>query len=484
MPNAAKLEPFLLVVMGATGDLMRRKLLPAIYRLVEQGHMHDRFQLLGIARNQNHNDQSYQDWAREALAADQLSGNEVDKWCRDTLHYQSVKESDPKDYQLLTSRIQALEKEHNLPGNRVFYLAIPPGAGSAAVGGLGEAGLNQSSGWTRLVIEKPFGQDLASAEALNRQIHRYFDESQTYRIDHYLGKETVKNLLVFRFANEIFESVWNRNHIASVQITVAETVGTEGRGGYYEQSGALRDMVQSHLTQLMCLFAMESPAAFDAEQIRFEKIKVLRTVSPLLPQDVVFGQYTAGSIDENKVVGYRQETGVNPDSNIETFVNLRMNIENRRWQGVPFYLRTGKRLARHITQIAVIFREPPVCLFQSLGACQIHANVLLITLQPNEGFSLFFDIKAPEQDMALETLPLRFQYRDVFGALPDAYHSLLLDIVRGDQTLFVHAEEAEAAWRIYTPVLNWHLTPQSYPAGSWGPEQANDLLAQDSQHWF
>lgn len=470
-------DPHLLVVLGATSDLMRRKLLPAIYRLRTGGDVSGPLIILGASRQAGLTDEGFRTLTAEALAAEGVEPDAAGPWCRDCLHFQSLGAGTPEDFQALAARIQTLEQEHHLPGNRVFYLAMPPTAFQATIAGLGQAGLNQTPGWTRLVVEKPFGRDLDSATALNEQIHRYFDESQVYRIDHYLGKETVRNLLIFRFANAIFEPLWHRNLVKSVQITVAESLGVGGRAGYYDQAGALRDMVQNHLTQLLTLTAMEVPVSFDAESIRAEKAKVLRAIPPIMPSDVIYGQYVRGVVNGQEVPGYREEPGVNPDSPTETFVAMKLSIENWRWQGVPFYLVTGKRLPKRFTQIAVTFRCPPVRVFEShcAGACS--SNVLVFTVQPDEGFDLHFEVKAPGEPLQLKTQRLRYRYAEGFAPLPDAYDTLLLDIMAGDQTLFVRADEVEWAWRIYAPGLD---PPPSlvrpYPAGAWGPDEAAALM--------
>ena len=344
------------MVLGATSDLMRRKLLPAIYRLRTGGAVSGPLIILGASRRAGLTDEGFRTLAEAALAAEGVQRDAAGPWCRDCLHFQSLGAETPEDYQALAARIRTLEAERNLPGNRVFYLALPPTAFTANIAALGQTGLNQAPGWTRLVVEKPFGKDLASGIALNEQIHRYFDESQVYRIDHYLGKETVQNLLIFRFANAIFEPLWHRNLVKSVQITVAESLGVEGRAGYYDQAGALRDMVQNHLTQLLTLTAMEVPVAFDAESIRTEKAKILRAITPVKPEHVIYGQYARGAVNGREALGYREEPGISPDSPTETFVALRLYVENWRWQGVPFYLVTGKRLPTRLTQIAVTFR--------------------------------------------------------------------------------------------------------------------------------
>jgi glucose-6-phosphate 1-dehydrogenase len=399
------------------------------------------------------------------------------------VHYQSVGSGQVDDYEALAARLETLEKSAGLPANRVLYLALPPQAFPGTITGLGQAGLNHSAGWTRLVVEKPFGRDLATARDLNQLVHRYFDESQVYRIDHYLGKETVQNLLVFRFSNPIFETLWNRDRVESVQITVAEHVGIEGRAGYYEQAGVLRDMIQNHLTQLLTLVAMEVPSAFEADAIRNEKVKVLRALAPIAHERVAWGQYVAGLIDGQAVPGYRQEPGVAPDSETENFVAMRLEISNWRWHGVPFYLRAGKRLARRMTQIVVTFRRPPVSVFRTYGIESIHRNVLVITIQPDEGFELGFEVKAPGQGIALQTQRLQFRYAESFSPLPEAYETLLMDVLNGDQTLFVRADEVEAAWNFYAPVLEQPPPVEFYAAGTWGPPAAARLLQQDGQRW-
>jgi glucose-6-phosphate 1-dehydrogenase len=468
-------KPHLFVVLGGTSDLMRRKLLPALYTLQTRKAWPAPV-ILGVSRR-SLTDEDFRVMAREALETAAPPREGSSPWCDRCLFFQSIGEGTPGDFQALAARIQALEAAHQLPGNRVFYLALPPLSYLPTIAGLGEAGLNQGPGWTRLVVEKPFGEDLDSAVFLNEQIHKYFDESQVYRIDHYLGKETVQNLLIFRFGNAIFEPLWHRNLVKSVQITVAESLGVEGRAGYYDQTGALRDMIQNHLTQLLTLTAMEVPVAFDAESIRNEKAKVLRAVAPVRPENVIYGQYTAGSIDGQSVPGYRQVEGVAPDSATDTFVALKLFVENWRWQGVPFYLVTGKRLPKRFSQIAVTFRCPPVWVFEPhfFGTCS--SNVLIFTVQPDEGFDLHFEVKAPGEPLQLKTKHLRYRYAEEATILPEAYETLLLDIMAGDQTLFVRADEVEWAWRIYAPALDPpadRVLP--YPAGTLGPAGIKSML--------
>ena len=420
-------------------------------------------------------DEEYRAGVREALVDAGVDTPAMLSWCDAALQYHTLGEGAEEDYDALTDRIHSLEEELGGPGNRIFYLALPPAAFGPSVEALGEAGLNRAPGWTRLVVEKPFGTDLGSARELNTRLHTHFREEQVYRIDHYLGKETVQNLLVFRFANPIFESLWNRNHVESVQITVAETVGAGERAGYYDRSGALRDMVQNHLTQLLTLTAMEVPATFGADAIRAEKVKVLHSVSPVVERDVVRGQYTAGEVGDERVPGYREEAAVPGDSDTETFVAIRLEVANWRWQGVPFLLRTGKRLPQRTTEIRVVFRRAPVSIFQRYPSCQVHSNVLTLRLQPNEGFELAFEVKTPGEGIELATQHFRFAYADVFGDLRDAYETLLLDVMTGDQTLFVHADEVEAAWRLYAPLLDSSPSPLPYRSGTWGPDAVEKL---------
>jgi glucose-6-phosphate 1-dehydrogenase len=468
-------EPCVFCIFGGTGDLARRKILPALFTLHKQGKTPGCL-VLGVTRTAEIDDAKFRAMAVEALTAEQLPADEVRAWADAFLFYQPINSGKPDDFHALSSRITELEKAHQVPGNRAFYIALPPQAFPDTIAGLATAGLCRSGGWTRLVVEKPFGRDLQSAQQLNAIVHEGFDESQVYRIDHYLGKETVQNLLVFRFANAFFESLWNRNHVESVQITVAEELGVEQRAGYYEQAGALRDMIQSHLTQLVSLVAMEVPGDMDAEAIRFEKVKAVRSIASIDPDEIVLGQYGPGEIDGKPVTGYRDEPGVAHDSNTETFVALRLEVDTWRWQGVPFYLRTGKRLPRRLTEIVLNLRQPPVSLFEPFDACRLSSNTLVLRVQPDEGFVLTFDVKAPGDPFRLATEPLHFDYHEAFGAIPEAYQTLLLDVIEGDQTLFVHASEVEASWKLYTPVLESPRTVYPYAAGSWGPPQADGLL--------
>jgi glucose-6-phosphate 1-dehydrogenase len=477
------MDSCLFVLLGATGDLARRKLIPALYhglvgrRGSGDGQLSDMNQVvvLGVGRSE-WDDEKMREEVHAALREDGVDDEGLRKWCDDCVTYQCIGED--SDMSLVFDRAAQLEEERGLSGNRIYYLAIPPGAFAQTIEDIGrQDGEQQRDGWTRLVIEKPFGHDLASAKELNALVHRYFSEKQVYRIDHYLGKETVQNLLVFRFANAIFESLWDRNHIDRVEITVAESIGVEGRAGYYDTSGALRDMIQNHLTQLLTLVAMEPPATLGADPIRREKLKVLHSIAPIDPTEVIFGQYVGDDGQE----GYLEHDGVPADSTTETFVALRLRIENWRWQGVPFVLRTGKRLPQRVTDIDVYFRCPPIQLFGGPGHCSITRNVLRIRLQPDEGFTLGFEVKKPGAGFDLSSQHFDFEYEEAFGPLPTAYETLLADVVAGDQTLFVHAEETETAWALFEPLLDADIPVKDYPSGSWGPGRAARMLVGDQR---
>lgn len=460
MSHESQHERCLFVVFGATGDLTRRKLLPALARLAERdvlGGSH----ILGVARSTEMNERAFRELARKIV------GDAIPEWCDSCVHYRSMNDS-------LATEIDTIERENNLPGNRVLYLALPPQSFAATIEAIGRSRLHKSSGWTRIVIEKPFGHDLQSARELNRLLHKYFEESQIYRIDHYLGKETVQNLLVFRFANPIFESLWDRNHIDNVQITVAETLGVEGRAGYYDQTGALRDMVQNHLTQVLSLIAMGVPSKLESEPVRDEKAKVLHSIAPIKAGNVVYGQYE----------GYLQEPGVARDSRTETMVALKLEINNWRWNHIPFYMRTGKRLKRHASEIVITFRRPPVSVFEPFGAdCEIEHNVLVITIQPDESFRLKFHVKAPGQPVSLVSKELVFQYTGEGTPLPDGYETLLQDLLEGDQALFVRADWIESSWHMYDLLLQAPPPVHPYAPGTWGPHEAEKLLLRDSRAW-
>jgi glucose-6-phosphate 1-dehydrogenase len=477
----AEKESGVFVIFGGTGDLSRRKLLPALCRLVERGELDDS-RILALSRS-GQSDEVLRKMAVDALVE---AGRPRDVATRfaERLHDHAVGHGRPEDFRALRERLDSLSREHGLPQNRVFYLALPPDAFPGTIEGLGTAGLAKSKGWTRLIIEKPFGHDLASAMELNALVHRHFDESQIYRIDHYLGKETVQNLLVFRFANSIFESLWNRERVRAIEIVVAEELGVGTRAGYYDGSGALRDMIQNHMTQLVTLVGMEVPSAFAADAIRYEKIKVLRSIAPVDLAEVVRGRYVAGELAGKAVPGYLDEQGVPADSQTETFVALRLGIDTWRWQGVPIYLHTGKRLPRRLTQIAVHFRDVPVSLFKGVCTGLDSPDVLEITVQPDEGFSLHFDVKMPGQPFRLTRVPLDFRYKALFEDMPEAYETLLADTWHGDQTLFVHADEVEQSWRIYTPLIEHPPGLREYRAGTIGPKEAARLTASGTSLWM
>jgi glucose-6-phosphate 1-dehydrogenase len=474
-------HPALFLVFGGTGDLAARKLFPALGRSAVENHLHPRTQVVGLGRSPKSDHEFRQDVHR-AMEAAGFSRDDAELLV-DRIHYQPMGDYKPDDFQALAGRLEGICRASDIPQNYAFYLSLPPRAMPAAVHGLGEAGLNRPKGWSRIVLEKPFGRDLGSAEHLNGLVHEHFGEEQVYRIDHYLGKETVQNLLVFRLANAMIESAWNRDRVDSVQISVGETLGVGSRAGYYDQSGALRDMVQNHLTQLLSLVAMEPPASFDAEAIRYEKIKVLRSIKPLDLGRVVRGQYVGGTVESESVRGYLEEQDVPAGSQTETFLALELFVDSWRWQGVPFYLRTGKRLPRKTTQIAIRFRESPVSFFENLGCSSDTADVLIITLQPNEGFSFHFDIKRPGEPFCLDQIPLRFSYGDRFDGVPDAYQTLLVDVIEGDQTLFVHADEVEQSWRVFKPLLANPPGVRPYPAGTWGPPEADSLAIPETALW-
>jgi glucose-6-phosphate 1-dehydrogenase len=467
------IEPTLFVIFGATGDLARRKLVPALHRLTLNGSL-ARFHILGVAR-EDWDEQQFRRLVSERLAELGADSKDLGQWCDSCVHYQPMLNDEPAAFDALRGRIEAIEAAHRLPGNRAYYLALPPAAFPVISRGLGGCGLSRSAGWTRLVVEKPFGTDLASAVELNRVLHEDFEESQIYRIDHYLGKETVQNLLAFRFANPLFEESWNRDRVERVEITVAETLGVGRRAGYYERAGALRDMVQNHVTQVLSFVAMEVPGAFEADAIRFEKLKVLRSILPLDVQDAVYGQYRSGSVDGRTVPGYLEEEGVPEDSRTPTFAALRLTLASWRWQGVPFVIRTGKRLRRRVSEIAVVFRRPPTAVFKPHGGGS-DGDVLRIRLQPEEGFQLEFDVKVPGEGYRLAKQQLAFRYAEAYRELPDAYETLLLDVIQGDATLFVHAEEVEASWALYQPLLDDPPPVETYQAGGWGPDGTRRLL--------
>ncbi len=482
--TAPSLGPAAVILFGATGDLARRKLLPALFGLWRSRTLAPESRIVGFA-SEPYDADAYRRLVEDALGQEALGTTEERTlFCR-LLTYLGGDFAVPADYARLQADLEGA------PPDRLFYLAAPPPTYPAIVERLGAQGLARSvsGAVTRIVIEKPFGSDLPSAQQLNRRLHRHFREEQIFRIDHYLGKETVQNLLVLRFANTLLEPVWNRNYVSQVQITAAETLGVEHRGVYYQGAGALRDMVQNHLLQLLALVAMEPPVAFRADDVRDQKVAVLRSIHPLTPyqvhSQVVRGQYASGIVAGQPVCGYRQEPGVDPASRVETFVAARLFVDNWRWAGVPFLLRTGKRLARRTTEIAVEFQRPPQTLFaDTMAQGKLEPNTLVMRIQPQEGIFLRFGAKAPGQDIRVVPVEMDFGYGDSFGATTggEAYPRLVLDALRGDATLFIRADEAEAAWRLVDSIrAGWDADrgggrePASYVAGSWGPAAAGRL---------
>ncbi len=495
-PRARPADPAVMVIFGASGDLTRRKLVPALYNLRRDGMLPDRFAVLGVARRPLSDDAF-----REAMTTDldEFAGGPVESavWTplARHLHYLSGEFDDPETYARLLERLPEIDAAVGAHGNVLFYLATPPSAFAEVALHLGARGLTSEAdgGWRRLIVEKPFGYDLDSARALNAELASSLHESQIYRIDHYLGKETVQNILAFRFANGVFEPVWNRRYIDHVQITVAEAVGIEGRGGYYDAAGALRDMVQNHMFQLLALVAMEPPISFRADDVRNERVKVLHAIDPFTPadvaRDVVRGQYGPGAIEGRQVRGYPQEPSVRPRSSTETFVALRIMLGNWRWAGVPFYLRTGKALPRRVTEVVIEFKRAPFSMFRETPIECMNPNVLVLRIQPDEGISLRFDAKRPGPLERLSTVTMDFLYKDYFGVRPSTgYETLLYDALIGDPTLFHRIDIVEAGWQAVAPILDaWRRhTPGDFPnyaAGTWGPAAAEDLMRRDGREW-
>jgi glucose-6-phosphate 1-dehydrogenase len=493
---ASTAEPCTVVLFGASGDLAKRKVIPAMFDLASHGLLGARYAIVGFARTPM-SDENFRAVVGEgAKSMSEIGPVDPNKWNEfaTNLYYQAGEYGNADDYAKLTKRLAELESEKNLCGHRLLYLSTPPEVYDHIVEQLGKAGLARPckpQTWVRIIIEKPFGRDLASARELNNIVLNVFEESQVYRIDHYLGKDTVQNLLVLRFSNGIFEPLWNRNYVDHVQITAAETLGVERRGGFYETAGALRDMIQSHVLQLTSLVAVEPPASFDATAVRNEKLKVLQSIRPfdlgMVAQSVVRGQYAAGNIDGKPTPGYRSEPGVNPKSRTETFVAMQVLIDNWRWAGVPFYLRTGKRLAKRATEIVIQFKRAPHIVFRER---EVDANRLVLNIQPDEGISVSFGAKRPGPEMAIGNVTMNFSYREGFGdGARSAYATLLSDCLRGDATLFDRGDSVEAAWALVDPILDvWSAAktqnvPQ-YPAGSWGPRESDALLEREDRQWF
>lgn len=489
-------DPCIVVIFGASGDLTKRKLLPALYHLEQAGLLPKDFAVVGVARRP----------LEKTFAADMKEGvisgggvetndPKLDPFVS-RIQYHAMNFDDAAGYDVLKNALAELDKKFGTRGNRLFYLATAPEYFSDIIKYLGEHGMAKpeegSKNWIRTIIEKPFGHDLESAKALNNEVNKVFDEDQIFRIDHYLGKETVQNILVFRFANGIFENVWNRNYIDHVEITAAESIGIEGRGPFYETAGALRDVVQNHVMELLSFVAMEPPVSFEASAVRAEKVKVWKAIQPIHPADTVRGQYGPGIVDGKQAPGYRQEDRVHPRSQTETYAALRLEIENWRWAGVPFYIRAGKRLAKRVTEITIQFKQPPLLLFKDAegkGGEGIKPNVLSMRIQPDEGISLRFGAKIPGPSMTIGSVNMDFSYAESFGkSSANGYERLLLDAMLGDGTLFAHRDGVEATWSLITPILeSWAKDPikdlPNYAAGTWGPATADAMLKTDGRRW-
>ena len=485
-----------MVIFGASGDLTARKLIPALYDLAAQRLLPMEFAVVGISRTEMSHDE-FRERLRKGLEehrADEFSEDVWESFSKG-LYYLPGDSKESGTYDELKDFLKKLDEDHGTAGNRIFYLSSSSSLFPTIVEHLGEAGMNQNDedggGYSRLVVEKPFGRDLASAEELNKDIQQYFDETQIYRIDHYLGKETVQNIIALRFSNTIFEPMWNQHYIDHVQITVAESDGIGSRGSFYEETGALRDIVQNHVMQVLCLTAMEPPVAFDPDSLREEKVKVLKAVRHIPEDEVedfaVRGQYDGGWVFGEEVAGYREEEDVDSGSETETYVALKLLVDNWRWAGVPFYIRAGKRMPKKATEIAIQFHKTPHTLFSGSETRGLEPNVMVIRIQPEEGVSLKIGAKVPGSGFEVRSVNMDLLYGTAFlEEAPDAYQRLLLDLMLGDPTLFIRADEAEGAWRILDPLMKaWSDGGEvaHYAAGTWGPEEADDLLKHDGRGW-
>jgi glucose-6-phosphate 1-dehydrogenase len=480
-------DPCALVIFGASGDLTHKKLMPALYALMLRRLLPPRFAIVGVARSEG-DDEVFRKDMREAVQKHARDEFREDVWdeLASSMHYLATDFADEGGEDALAALLTELDAEHDLGGNRVYYLAVPPAAFPTIVDALGRR--RTAKGWTRLIVEKPFGHDLDSARELNKMLWEHFEEKEIFRIDHYLGKETVQNMLALRFANGIFEPIWNRQFIDHVQITVAESIGIEGRAGYYESAGAIRDIFQNHLLQLLALTAMEPPIDFTAESVRNEKVKVLKSIHTPGPKSVVRGQYGRGYIEGEEVPAYREEKGVAPDSMTETYVAAKLYVDNWRWADTPFYVRMGKRLARRETTIAIQFKRAPHPPFEETSAEGLRPNVLLVHVQPDEGVSLAIGAKVPGQGMSIRTVHMDFLYGGTFRTgMPEAYERLIVDTLLGDGTLFTRADEVEEQWLLVdTIVAAWQRDRPGFPnyaAGTWGPPSADDLVKRDGRSW-
>ena len=488
LPLSRRPEACAMVIFGASGDLTKRKLFPALYSLAARQLLPEKFGVVGVARTEESDDE----FRERMKAAVQEFGRddfreEVWQGLADGMHYVAGTADDGDDvFKHIDDALTGLDRDRGTGGNRVYYLAVPPSAFETIVEGIGKH--RPSEGWTRLIVEKPFGHDLQSAQELNGLLHRHFDETEIFRIDHYLGKETVQNMLALRFANGIFEPIWNRQFIDHVQITVAETLGIEGRADYYEHAGAIRDIFQNHLLQLIALTAMEPPIDFTADSIRNEKVKVLKAMHTPGPKHVVRGQYGRGYIEGQEVPGYREEEGVDPSSMTETFVAAKLFVDNWRWADTPIYVRAGKRLARRETTIAIHFKRAPHPPFEEAAAEGLRPNVLLIHIQPDEGVSLAIGAKVPGQGLQIRTVHMDFLYGGAFRTdLPEAYERLLVDCMRGDASLFTREDEVIEQWQLVDAIVAfWRRDRPTFPnyaAGTWGPPSSDELLGRDGRAW-